>query len=137
MNALDFEYERAFADIKRLSYSGLDAETLHQRSLERMRKVLPFDGYVAFTMDPLNGLITHALVEEMGDEGGLRHFLEHVYFEDHTLDFGWMARNRIPAASLSEATGGNPERALRFRELIGPAGFAHEMRGALTIGNDL
>jgi DNA-binding CsgD family transcriptional regulator len=137
MKVLDFEYDRAFAEIKRLCYSGVDSVTLRDRALERMRKVVPFDGYVAFTMDPSNGLITHATVEAMGDESGLRHFLEHVYFDDHVLDFSWMAQHRIPAALLSEATGGKPEHALRFRELLGPAGFAHEMRGALTTGIEL
>lgn len=137
MNVLDLEYDRAFAEIKRLCYSGVDAVTLRQRVLQSMRKVVPFDGYVAFTMDPSNGLVSDAMVEEMGDEGGLRLFLEHVYFEDHVLDFNWMARKRVFAALLSEATGGKPERALRFRELIGPAGFAHEMRAALTTGTEL
>ena len=129
--------DRAFSEIMRLCYAGLDAATLRQRVLERMRSVVPFEGYVAFTMDPSSGLITHALVEEMGDERGLQTFLQHVCFEDDILEFNWMARNRIPVGLLSEATSGKLERALRYRELIGPAGFGYEMRGALSIGTEL
>jgi DNA-binding CsgD family transcriptional regulator len=70
----------------------------------------------------------------MGDESGLRVFLEHVCFEDDVLEFNWMARNRLSAGLLSEATGGKLELAPRYRELIGPAGFGYELRGALTTG---
>jgi DNA-binding CsgD family transcriptional regulator len=137
MNATDLTSDRDFVEIKRLCYSGLDAATLRQRVAERMKRTVPFEGSVAFTMDPSSGLITHAIVEEMGDESGLRLFLEHVCFEDDVLEFNWMVRNRLPVGLLSEATGGQLERALRYRELLGPAGFGYEMRGALATGTDL
>ena len=100
MNTADLANERIFAEIKRLCLMGLDATTLRQRVTERLGRAVPYEGYVAFTMDPSNGLITHALVEEMGDEWGLRIFLEHVYFEDDILEFNWMVRNRLPAGLL-------------------------------------
>jgi DNA-binding CsgD family transcriptional regulator len=88
-------------------------------------------------MDPSNGLITHALVEEMGDESGLRVFLEHVYFEDDILEFNWMMRNRLPVGLLSEATGGKLEQAPRYRELQAPIGLGYELRGAFSTGTQL
>jgi DNA-binding CsgD family transcriptional regulator len=102
-----------------------------------LRKAIPFEGYVAFTMDPSSGLITHALVEEMGDEKGLRVFLEHVYFEDDVLEFNWMVQNRLPVGLLSEATGGKLELAPRYRELQAPAGLGYELRGAFSTGTQL
>ena len=66
MNTADIANERVFAEIKRLCLMGLDPTTLRQRVTERLKKAVPFDGYVAFTMDPSSGLITHALAEEMG-----------------------------------------------------------------------
>ena len=137
MNTTDRASDRVFTEVKRLCHAGLDAETLRQRVLERLKSVVPFEGSVAFTMDPSNGLITHALVDEMGDERGLRVFLEHVCFEDDVLEFNWMVRNRLPVGLLSEATGGNLAQALRYRELIGPAGFGYELRGALSTGTEL
>ena len=137
MNTADLANERAFAEVKRLCLMGLDPTTLRQRVAERIARTIPFEGYVAFTMDPTSGLITHALVEEMGDERGLRLFLEHVYFEDDVLEFNWMVRNRLPAGLLSEATGGKLEQAPRYRELQAPAGLGYELRGAFSTGAQL
>ena len=89
VNTSDLANERVFAEVKRLCLMGLDSATLRQRVAERLRSAVPFEGYVAFTMDPSNGLITDAIVEEMGDESGLRIFLERVYFEDDVLEFNW------------------------------------------------
>jgi hypothetical protein len=119
MNNADLANERAFAEVKRLCLMGLDATTLRRRVAERMRSAVPYEAYAAFTMDPSNGLITHAL-QTIGDQSGLRVYLERVFFEDDALEFDWMARNRLPAGLLSEATGGKLERAPRYRELVGP-----------------
>ncbi len=135
VNAVDLANERVFAEVKRLCLMGLDPTTLRQRVTERMRRAVPYEGYVAFTMDPSSGLITHAIVKDMGDESKLRVFLEHVLFEDDILEFNWMVRNRLPVGLLSEATGGKLEHALRYRELIGPAGFGYELRGAFSTGS--
>jgi hypothetical protein len=47
-----------------------------------------------------------------------------------------LARAARPAASLSEATGGDLDRSVRQRELRRPAGFEDEMRAALVDGGD-
>ena len=73
----------------------------------------------------------------MGDESGLRVFLEHVYFEDNILEFNWMMRNRLPVGLLSEATGGKLEQAPRYRELQAPIGLGYELRGAFSAGTQL
>jgi len=137
MNTADLANDRAFAEVKRLCLMGLDPTTLRERVTERLRRTVPFEGYVAFTMDPSSGLITHALVEEMGDERELRVFLEHVYFEDDVLEFNWMVQNRLPVGLLSEATGGKLELAPRYRELQAPAGLGYELRGAFSTGTQL
>lgn len=137
MNTRDLANDRIFAEVKRLCLMGLDAATLRQRVAERLRGAVQFEGYVAFTMDPSSGLITDMLAEEMGGEREGRHFLEHVCFEDDLLEFNWMVRNRLSVGLLSEVTEGKLERALRYRELIGPAGFGYEMRGAFATGTQL
>lgn len=136
MNNVDLANERAFVEVKRLCLMGLDPATLRRRAAERLRRSVPFEAYAAFTMDPSNGLITHAL-QTIGDESGLRLYLERVFFEDDVLEFGWMARNRLPAGLLSEATGGKLERAPRYRELVGPEGYGYELRGAFSTGAQL
>jgi hypothetical protein len=131
MNNADLANERAFAEVKRLCLMGLDSTTLRQRVTERMGRAVPFEAYAAFTMDPSNGLITHAL-QTIGDESGLRVYLERVFFEDDVVEFDWMARNRFPAGLLSEATKGKLEQAPRYRELVGPEGYGYELRGAFS-----
>jgi DNA-binding CsgD family transcriptional regulator len=136
MNNADLANERAFAEVKRLCLMGLDPTTLRQRVTERLRRPVPFEAYAAFTMDPSNGLITHAL-QTIGGEGGLRVYLERVFFEDDVLGFDWMVRNRLPAGLLSEATKGKLEKAPRYRELVGPEGYGYELRGAFSTGTQL
>jgi len=48
-----------------------------------------------------------------------------------------MLRERRPAESLSEATGGRPERSLRYREFLEPLGFAHEVSSLFADGRGL
>ena len=99
VNTSDLANERVFAENKRLCLMGFDSTTLRQRFTERLSRAVPYEGYVAFTMDPSSGLITDALVEEMGNERTTRHFLEDVLFEDDILEFNWMVRNRLPVGS--------------------------------------
>jgi DNA-binding CsgD family transcriptional regulator len=136
MNNADLVYERVFGEVKRLCLMGLDPTTLRQRVTDRIRSAVPFEAYAAFTMDPSNGLITHAL-QTIGDESGLRVYLERVFFEDDVLEFDWMARNRFPAGLLSEATKGKLEQAPRYRELVGPEGYGYELRGAFSTDTQL
>ena len=126
--------DRAFSEIKCLCYMGLDSATLSPTVVERLRRAVPFDGYAVVTIDPLTGLATDFMFsEEMGSEEDARFFIENIYFEDDVLDYGWMAHNRIPAMTLSEATGGKLERALRYREYNGPKGFGPGVRSVLTV----
>ena len=136
MNNADLVNERIFAEVKRLCLMGLDPTTLRQRVTERMRRAVPHEAYAAFTMDPSSGLITHAL-QTIGDESGLRVYLERVFFEDDVLEFDWMAQNRVPVGRLSEATKGKLEQAPRYRELVGPEGYGYELRGAFSTGTQL
>jgi DNA-binding CsgD family transcriptional regulator len=87
-----------------------------------MRSAVPYEAYAAFTMNPSNGLITHAL-QTIGDQSGLRVYLERVFFEDDALEFDWMARKL--------------ERAPRYRELVGPLSYGYELRGAFSTGTQL
>ena len=129
--------DRAFAEAKRLCYSGLDGAVLLRRVTERVRGVVPFDAYCVHANDPSSGLITYAIPGDAAMEEKTPVFLEHVYFEDEVTPFDWMARSRPPAVALSEATENRPERALRYRELMVPMGFGHEVRGVFASDGEL
>jgi DNA-binding CsgD family transcriptional regulator len=127
--------ERAFAEVKRLCYAGLDAPTLHQRALACLGRVAPFDGSCAHDADPASGLMIRMYLDPP-DARAERFFLEHIYFAETIDDFGWMTRARQPVARLSEMTGGKLERSLRYRMAIAPRGFHFDLRGVFTSGQE-
>ncbi len=128
--------ERVFKEIRRLCYAGLDAGTLLHEAMRHLKNSVPSVGYAAATLDPVSGLPTSAFMGNMGHTPEeARFFLENIYFEDPVSEYGWMARNRLPALSLSEATDGHLERALRHREFNAPIkGLGYEMRAVFMAG---
>lgn len=129
--------EKVYAEVKRLCYAGLDQTTLLREVTGRLRRVVPFEAYCANEMDPSSGLIAGTVCEGLGGASAARLFLEHVYFEDEVTEYNSMVRSRRPVALLSEATGGRLERALRHREVCGPAGLDYELRSVFTSNREL
>lgn len=125
--------EQVFAEVKRLCYAGLDAPTLHRRVLASLSRAVPYEGYCAHDADPASGLGMR-MYSHPPDEQDLRHFLENIYFEDEINDFNWMIRTRRPVALLSEATGGQLDRSLRYRAAIAPRGFQFDLRAVFASG---
>src|ERR687893_2526382 len=124
--------ERAFSEVKRLCCAGqLDGLALLDEVIERLQRVVPFEGYCASTKDPASGFITHALAEEMGGADDIFWSLERLYFEHHQ-SVRRMADTHQSVALLSETTGGDLERSTRYAEYLRPLGLAHEMLGAFT-----
>ena len=129
--------DRAFTEAKRLCYAGLDERTLLKKVTDRVRRAVPFEAYCAHVNDPASGLITYAVPSDAAIEERAPTFLQRVYLQDEVTPFGWMAKERLPAIALSEATGGKPERALRYRELLVHLGFRHELRGVFALDGKL
>jgi DNA-binding CsgD family transcriptional regulator len=129
--------DRAFSEVKRLCYAGLDQKALLREVAERTRRAVPLEGYCMHANDPTSGLVTRAVFSGPGRQEVRRLALERVYFEDEVTPFGWMARRDLAALSLSEATGGKLELALRYREVMVPLGFKHEMRGVFALDGEL
>ena len=126
--------ERGFASAKRLCYAGLDATTLLREVVGRLRRVAPFEAYCATANDPLSGLLTHLVSDEVFGDKEHRTYLEHVYFEEDLDEQRRMARNRVPVVLLSEVTGDKLERALRYRAITGPLGLGHELLSVCAVG---
>jgi DNA-binding CsgD family transcriptional regulator len=129
--------DRTYSEVHRLCYAGLDEESLLREVAKRTRRAVPLEGYCMHANDPSSGLITRAVLSGPGCQEVTRVALERVYFEDEVTPFGWMARRGLAALSLSEATGGKLERALRYREVMVPLGFKHEVRGVFALDGEL
>jgi DNA-binding CsgD family transcriptional regulator len=126
-------HERTFAEVKRLSLAGLDGPELLRRTAERLRRAVPFEAYCAATVDPASNLITHGIAGGLaGDAEADNVFLERIYFEEDVPQMAAMLRERRPVQLLSETTGGALDRSLRYREILKPQGFGHELNGAFA-----
>jgi DNA-binding CsgD family transcriptional regulator len=129
--------ERAFAEVRRISSAGLDGPELLRRAARALRRAVPHDAYCASTVDPASNLITHGIAEGMGggsgDEGET--FLDHVYFEEDLHQTRAMVREGRPVQLLSRTTGGRLDRSLRYREILKPLGFAHELGSVFADGS--
>lgn len=131
--------ERAFAEVKRASSAGLEGPELLSRVALSLGHTVPFEAYCASTVDPATNLMTYGVAEGMG-EGSAEEddvFFDRIYFEESLGRISSMLRERRQAESLSEATGGRPERSLRYRELLEPMGFAHEVSSVFADGGRL
>lgn len=129
--------DRAFSEVRRLCYAGLDEETLLGEAAERTRRAVPLELYCMHANDPSSGLVTRGVLSDPGYGEVARVALERVQFEDDVTPFGWMVRRRLAALSLSKTTGGRPERALRYREVMAPLGVEHEVRGVFALDGEL
>jgi DNA-binding CsgD family transcriptional regulator len=126
--------ERTFAEIKRLSSAGLEGTELLRRVAQRLRRAVPFDAYCASTTDPATNLMTRGIAEGFGEGEAGNVFLDRVYFEEDLDQTISMVRQRRPVQLLSETTGGKLDLSLRYRELLRPQGFAHELGSAFIEG---
>lgn len=131
VSSTTFTHERTFAEIRRLSSSGLEGPELLRRTAEGLRRAVPFGSYCVATLDPASSLLTH--VYNGGSSGEESHaevygpVLARTYFEEDVVRLASMLRGRRPAQPLSEAVGGVLERSLRYREYLAPVGFGHEV----------
>jgi DNA-binding CsgD family transcriptional regulator len=96
----------------------------------RLKRVVPFDAACWHTLDPGSDLITQHHLQNLPD-----HFpvlADNEYAVEDVNKFDQLARAERKAATLSEVTGGHPERSPRFRDLLTPAGVGPELRCAFV-----
>jgi DNA-binding CsgD family transcriptional regulator len=130
--------DRVVNEVMRLCTAGLDQRTLLGEVVESLRRAIPFEAFCVSTMDPSSELITHSVAEGMGGLQEARLFFEHIYLENDVYGYDGKSNSwRQPVRLLSEATGGQLERSLRYREQTGPLGLGYEVSGACMAGREL
>jgi DNA-binding CsgD family transcriptional regulator len=121
------------ARIARLPPAG-DLDATLRRAAGVLRGAVPFDDWVFLVYDADTMLPTSAVDE--GDEGdgfALRlAYCRNEHLDDDVNKFRTLARSGVPVATLDQATGGAPERSLRYQEILRPQGMARELRAALV-----
>jgi DNA-binding CsgD family transcriptional regulator len=124
--------DRTWREIVRLCHAGLDGPTLTLAVLGHLRRVVGIDAFWCATADPATVLFTGATREEIPDEATPR-FLANEFFQQDVNKFAVLASSGQPVTSLYTATGGEPGRSPRYRDILAPMGFGDELRAALTV----
>jgi DNA-binding CsgD family transcriptional regulator/GAF domain-containing protein len=93
--------------------------------------VVPADGWAVLTLDPATLLVTGGVHEHSLAGDAMRRWYELEYGEDDVLKFASLSRELTPVALLADATRRDLTKSPRYRSVLAPAGYQHELRAAL------
>ena len=126
---------RSFAQIAKefrsLPRADKSLAELFRDAMRLAREVVPADGWGVLTLDPATLLITGGVHEHALAGDAMRLWYELEYGEDDFLKFSSLSRELTPVALLSDATRRELGRSSRYRDVLAPAGYQHELRAAL------
>ena len=121
------------AELNRLAHAGLDSFTYRERAIPALRPVLDFDAAWWWTIDPASMLFTSGVFEPLPSDHAICGGLHRNEFGDTDYNkFRVLARRTGQVGVLGDATGGQLERSGRYRHMLAPLGYEHELRLALS-----
>jgi len=121
-------------ELAALACQGMDLAALVDRLARVLRRVVPFDGTCWLTLDPATLLPTSYIPQNsLCPEAPLR-LCQIEYLEEDVNKLTSLSRATSPAGVLSQATGGNLERSVRYRDVYRPDGYGDELRLVLKDG---
>jgi DNA-binding CsgD family transcriptional regulator len=123
-------HERLLADLQHLALRAPTRAEFFDEAAARLKRAIPFDGACWHTLDPGSDLITQHHLQDLPDRFPV--LANNEYAVEDVNKFDQLARSERKAATMSETTGGHPERSARFRDLLTPAGLGPELRGAFV-----
>jgi len=126
---------RSFAKIAKefraLPRADKSVGELFRDAVRLARSVVPCDGFGALTLDPATLLVTGGVHEHGLTDAALARWFELEVMPGDYLHYGALVRELTPVASLLDATRNEPQKSARYREVLEPAGYRHELRSAL------
>jgi DNA-binding CsgD family transcriptional regulator len=123
-------HERLLTDLEHLALRAPTRAEFFDEAAARLKRAIPFDGACWHTLDPGSDLITQHHLQDLPDRFPV--LANNEYAVEDVNKFDQLARSERKAATMSETTGGHPERSARFRDLLTPAGLGPELRGAFV-----
>jgi DNA-binding CsgD family transcriptional regulator len=124
--------KRATDDVQRLCQAGLDTISLRRALARVLWRSVPFDASTWETVDPATLLVTSAV--DVALPAGLSPRLcENEYLHEDFNKISGLSRSGASVGVLSEATAGQPQRSRRYREIMAPHQWAHELRAVFTV----
>ncbi len=122
--------DNLLAAMVRTCRSGLNADELRAAVLPRLRKAVPVDALWWAAADPATLLFTRSYREELPEESG-PYFVENEFLRQDVNKWTDLARDTAGVRTLIEATGGEPARSERYRDIFAPLGLQDELRAVL------
>ena len=107
------------------------AVDLFGRTVEALRRTMPVDGWCGHTLDPATAMPTGGDTREGYGAELVPRMLEIEYAVGDVNALNGLLHQASPAGTLAEATGGDPWRSPRYRDVVRPSGFEHELRVVL------
>ena len=125
---MDFQasVDRVERELVRLSGHGLDTASWCRAADELLDRVVGFDGSCWHTIDPATVLITSHLTLNL--PSGFPLLAANEYLAEDVNKFADLAAAPHKVGVLSQATDGQPQRSLRWQEMLRPNGFDAELR---------
>ena len=113
-------------ELVRLGGHGLDTASWCRAADELLDRVVGFDGSCWHTIDPATVLITSHLTLNL--PSGFPLLAANEYLAEDVNKFADLAAAPHKVGVLSQATDGQPQRSLRWQEMLRPNGFDAELR---------
>lgn len=123
-------------EIIQLCHSALDSRTLRGELLHRLRSIIPFDYAYFSATDPATHLGTSSVLAEEPPSWCMSVFLENEFLQKDFNKFSDMVRHHQTVGILSEATGNEPRRSHRYREMLTPLAMEDELRAIFVTDED-
>lgn len=117
-------------EVVALGASGLEKDDWCRAADALLQRVLPHDAACWHTMDPATLLIASHCTLDLPDRFPL--LAANEYLADDVNKFADLARSTPPVGVLSQVTDGQPQRSLRWREMLRPNGFDAELRASFV-----
>jgi DNA-binding CsgD family transcriptional regulator len=119
--------------LNRLAHAGLDSFAYRERAIGDLRATLPFDAAAWWTTDPATALFTSCVFQPSPPDHAICAGVHGNELGDTDYNkFRVLARRTAKAGVLSVATGGQLERSDRYRHILAPLHYEHELRLALS-----
>lgn len=121
-------HRRARGRIEHAADSATDVASLFRGVAEAVRSAIPAQGWCGHTLDPATSLPTGGDAQNGYRTDLVTRLLEIEYVDGDVNPFNELLHREAPARSIHEATEGDPGRSARYREVVTPSGFEHELR---------
>ena len=126
-------YRAAYDAITRVCGQGQPGSDVFAQLAGQLRRAVPFRTGGWLRLDPMTMLPMPGLLLQAGHDRA-RKIIHNEYFETDVVKFRDLARQPVPVQTLWRATGGEPDRSIRYRTILAGLGYGDELRAVFRCG---